>query len=77
MKFWRFKDNYKQEGILDKIIPIWKQKGNITNADTGRDLIIEMVKSKTPAGKEYTVVQTIMYDDPAPLHTDENIKKEW
>ena len=25
-KFWRFKDNYKQEGILDKIIPIWRQK---------------------------------------------------
>lgn len=46
VKFWRFKDNYKQEGILDKIIPIWKQKGDITNADNGRDLIIEMVKSK-------------------------------
>ena len=77
VKFWRFKDNYKQEGILDKIIPIWKQKGNITNADTGRDLIIEMVKSKTPAGKEYTVVQTIMYDDPSPLHTDKVLMNEW
>ena len=77
VKFWRFKDNYKQEGILDKIIPIWKQKGDITNADNGRDLIIEMVKSKTPAGKEYTVVQTIMYDDPCSLHEDEAIKKEW
>lgn len=77
VKFWRFKDNYKQEGILDKIIPIWKQKGDITNAENGRDLIIEMVKSKTPAGKEYTVVQTIMYDDPCSLHEDEAIKKEW
>ena len=77
VKFWRFKDNYKQEGILDKIIPIWKQKGDITNPENGRDLIIEMVKSKTPAGKEYTVVQTIMYDDPSPLHSDEAIKKEW
>ena len=27
-KFWRFKHNYKQEGILDKIIPIWKAKGD-------------------------------------------------
>jgi hypothetical protein len=77
VKFWRFKDNYKQEGILDKIIPIWKQKGDITNPENGRDLIIEMVKSKTPAGKEYTVVQTIMYDDPTPLHSDDAIKKEW
>lgn len=76
-KFWRFKDNYKQEGILDKIIPIWKQKGDITDADNGRDLIIELSKSKTPAGKEYTVVQTIMYDDPSSLHNDDSTKKEW
>lgn len=77
VKFWRFKDNYKQEGILDKIIPIWKAKGDVTNAEEGRDLIIELTKSKTPGGKEYTVVQTIMYDDPSPLHTDSSIKKEW
>jgi len=25
-KFWRFKHNYKQEGIFDKIIPIYKAK---------------------------------------------------
>lgn len=77
VKFWRFKDNYKQEGILDKIIPIWKAKGDVTNAEEGRDLIIELTKSKTPGGKEYTVVQTIMYDDPSPLHTDSATKKEW
>ena len=77
VKFWRFKDNYKQEGILDKIIPIWKAKGDVTNATEGRDLIIEMTKSKTPGGKEYTVVQTIMYDDPSPLHVDKDLMKEW
>ena len=76
-KFWRFKHNYKQEGILDKILPIWKAKGNVTDADNGRDLIIELSKAKTPQGKEYTVVQTIMYDDPAPLHTDKDQMKEW
>ena len=77
VKFWRFKDNYKQEGILDKIIPIWKAKGDVTNSEEGRDLIIELTKSKTPGGKEYTVVQTIMYDDPSPLHADATTKKEW
>ena len=77
VKFWRFKDNYKQEGILDKIIPIWRAKGDVTDAENGRDLIIELTKSKTPAGKEYTVVQTIMYDDPSPLHTDKALMKEW
>jgi hypothetical protein len=76
-KFWRFKHNYKQEGILDKILPIWKAKGNVTDAENGRDLIIELSKAKTPQGKEYTVVQTIMYDDPAPLHTDNGQMKEW
>ena len=77
VKFWRFKDNYKQEGILDKIIPIWRAKGDVTDPENGRDLIIELTKAKTPAGKEYTVVQTIMYDDPTPLHTDKDLMKEW
>ena len=76
-KFWRFKDNYKQEGILDKIIPIWKQKGDVTDANEGRDLIVDLSKSKTPSGIEYTVVKTIMYDDPSPIHTDAAQMKEW
>lgn len=76
-KFWRFKDNYKQEGILDKIIPIWRQKGDITDAGEGRDLIVDLSKAKTPSGIEYTVVKTIMYDDPAPIHTDNAQMKEW
>jgi len=76
-KFWRFKDNYKQEGILDKIIPIWKAKGDITNADEGRDLMVELSKAKTPKGIEYTVVQTVMYDDPCVIHEDKAQMKEW
>jgi len=76
-KFWRFKDNYKQEGILDKIIPIWKAKGDITDANEGRDLIIELAKAKTPKGIEYTVVQTVMYDDPCPISAEADQQKEW
>ncbi len=76
-KFWRFKDNYKQEGILDKIIPIWKQKGDVTDPNEGRDLIVDLSKAKTPSGIEYTVVKTIMYDDPAPIHADAAQMKEW
>ena len=76
-KFWRFKHNYKNEGILDKIIPIWRNKGDVTDSEKGRDLILELTKAKTPKGKEYTVIQTIMYDDPAPLHEDEETKKTW
>lgn len=77
VKFWRFKHNYKQEGVLDKILPIWKAKGDVTNAEKGRDLIIELTKAKTPQGKEYTVIQTIMYDDPQALHEDKSIMEGW
>ena len=76
-KFWRFKHNYKNEGILDKIIPIWRNKGDITDAESGRDLIIELAKSKTPKGKEYTTVSAIMYDDPAPVSVEKDQAKEW
>ena len=77
VKFWRFKHNYKQDGILDKIIPIWRNKGDITDSEKGRDLIIELTKQKTPKGAVYTTVSTIMYDDPSPAHEDEKVKKEW
>ena len=76
-KFWRFKHNYKNEGILDKIIPIWRNKGDITDPTTGRDLIIDLARSKTPKGKEYTTVSSIMYDDPTPIHEDAAQAKEW
>jgi hypothetical protein len=77
VKFWRFKHNYKQEGVLDKILPIWKAKGDVTDSEKGRDLIIELIKAKTPQGKEYTVIQTIMYDDPTTLHSDKEIMDGW
>ncbi len=77
VKFWRFKHNYKQEGILDKIIPIWKAKGDITDPDNGRDLILELTKAKTPKGAFYTVIQTVMYDDPSSISENETQMSEW
>jgi len=77
VKFWRFKHNYKNEGILDKIIPIWKANGDITDPVNGRDLIIELAKAKTPKGATYTVIQTVMHDDPSPVHTDAETAKAW
>jgi hypothetical protein len=76
-KFWRFKHNYKNEGILDKIIPIWRNKGDVTDSEKGRDLIIELAKSKTPKGKEYTTVSAIMYDDPTPVHGEKAQADAW
>ena len=76
-KFWRFKHNYKQEGIFDKIIPIYKAKGDVADPDKGRDLILELTKAKTPTGAFYTVIQTVMYDDPTPVHEDEDVMADW
>jgi hypothetical protein len=77
VKFWRFKHNYKNEGILDKIIPIFRAKGDITDPKEGRDLIVQLVKSKTPKGKEYTTIQTIMQDDPCVLSKNKEQAKAW
>ena len=77
VKFWRFKHNYKNEGVLDKIIPILRNKGDVTDAEKGRDLIIELAKAKTPKGKDYTIIQTIMYDDVQPLHEDKSQSDVW
>jgi hypothetical protein len=76
-KFWRFKHNYKNDGILDKIIPIWRNKGDVTDPTNGRDLIIELSKAKTPKGKEYTTVSTIMYEDASPVHAEAAQSKAW
>ena len=77
VKFWRFKHNYKNEGILDKLIPIFRAKGDVTDSQKGRDIILEMTKAKTPKGATYTVIQTIMYDDPAPLHENKETAEGW
>ena len=77
VKFWRFKANYKNEGIYDKIIPIYRNKGDISDPVTGRDLILELTKAKTPKGAYYTVIQTVMYDDAAPVHEDKATADGW
>lgn len=76
-KFWRFKHNAKQEGVLDKIIPIWRNKGDITDPEKGRDLILTLTLTKSNNGKEYTVISSIIPDDACPLHTDSDVANEW
>jgi hypothetical protein len=77
VKFWRFKSNYKNEGIYDKIIPIYRNKGDIADPEKGRDLILELTKAKTPKGAVYTVIQTVMYDDAAPIHENKTTENSW
>jgi len=76
-KFWRFKHNYKGDGPLDKIIPIIRSKGDITDIQEGRDLIISLSLNKAPNGREYTSINSIIQEDKSPLHTDPEIVSGW
>jgi hypothetical protein len=76
-KFWRFKHNHKGDGVIDKIFPIFRNKGDVTNAETGRDLILSLTLTKAGTGKEYTVINSVLNDDPSPLHSDADVAKTW
>jgi len=76
-KFWRFKHNSKQEGILDKIFPIFRNKGDITDPAKGRDLILSLSLTTSGTGKVYTSVNSIIPEDVGPLHTDDEVVKKW
>jgi hypothetical protein len=76
-KFWRFKHNHKGDGILDKIFPIFRNKGDITNLENGRDLILSLALTKAGTGKEYTTINSVIPEDAGPLHTDANVAKTW
>lgn len=77
VKFWRFKHNSKGEGVFDKIFPIFKNKGDITDIEKGRDLILSLTLTKSPTGKEYTTINSIIPEDMSKLHEDSSKMDEW
>jgi len=77
VKFWRFKHNAKGDGILDKIVPIWRNKGDITDATKGRDLILSLTLTKSGTGKEYTVINSVIPEDAGPLNENPDVAKQW
>ncbi len=77
VKFWRFKHNSKGDGVLDKIFPLFKNKGDITDVNTGRDLIITLGLTKAGNGREYTTITSIIPEDQSPLHSDKSTADSW
>ena len=81
-KFWRFPINYKKEGILDKIAAVAKTywdagKEDITNPETGRDLILNIVRVKNPRGGTYPTVNSVQAYDRTPLSEDSELANKW
>lgn len=77
VKFWRFKHNAKQDGVLDKIFPIFQKKGDVTDPEKGRDLTLFLTLTKSGTGKEYTVINSIIPEDSSALHEDKSVAKSW
>jgi hypothetical protein len=74
VKFWRFKHKYTGDGVMDKLIPILKKRGNIMDPREGRD--INIITNRNDKG--WSVVTSIMAEDPSVLTdpTSSNAK-EW
>lgn len=66
VKFWRFNHDYTSQGIFDKIISIIKQNGNITDPETGRDLVIDIARDH----KNNCVVSGVVHCDKSPTLED-------
>ena len=73
VKFWRFPHNWKGEGALDKIIPIFTKKGDITLPREGRDLVIILGRDD----RKYTKITSIMSEDVSLLTEDKVKANTW
>lgn len=77
-KFWRFPNNHKKEGILDKIMAnVRMLKVDITDGETGRDLFLNVERIKNPRGGSYPSVTSIMSNETSPLSENAEQAKTW
>ena len=73
VKFWRFSHDYRKTGTLDKIIGIIQEVGDIVNANTGRDLTINIARDTN----KIPVIQSIIQKDPSKLTTSRETGLSW
>jgi len=73
VKFWRYKHKYTGDGVQDKLMPVFKLKGDITDAREGRDVIITTNRND----KGHSVVSSIMADDVSLLTSDTEKANAW
>lgn len=74
VKFWRFKHDFRNSGILDKIVPLLRHAGtDIFDPETGKDLILVLGRDQNG----YTQVRQIMLAGQSVLSEDETLKSEW
>jgi hypothetical protein len=83
VKFWRFKHNFKQQGVLDKLGPAvtnFMEMAHVdfTDAVKGTDLKLTVVDAEIPGNKrKYRDVSSIFPLGSSELHKDPLVIKEW
>jgi len=81
VKFWRFKHNYKNQGTLDKLLPILNdyvdmQQENFSDPVNGSDLNIIMTDSEFN-GHVYKTISAITARGKSALHQDPLVVRTW
>lgn len=81
VKFWRFKHNYKNQGTLDKLLPILEEYMSTNQADfsdpvNGTDLSIIMTDSEFN-GHVYKAISAITFRGKSPLSADPIVARQW
>lgn len=81
VKFWRFKHNFKNQGTLDKLLPILEDfvatnEVDFTDPVNGTDLSIIMTDAEFN-GHVYKQISAITARGKSPLHGDPTIAKGW
>jgi len=81
VKFWRFKHNYKNQGTLDKLLPVLeqfttKQQADFSDPQNGTDLTILMTDSEFN-GHVYKTISAILPNGKSPLHADSIVARGW
>jgi len=80
VKFWRFKHNKLQKGVLDKLIPVIshfnKTTGkNFSDPQLGCDFSLTVSENRMANGKAYKEVSSILPDGPKILTDDQVLYK--
>jgi len=81
VKFWRFKENYKNNGVMDKLAPLMGEYIDVYDIDfadpeKGSNLSITMAENEWN-GRTYMAVSALSFRPPSKLHEDPVIMKQW
>lgn len=81
VKFWRFKHNFRNQGTLDRLLPILQdymaeKKADFSCPINGTDLSITMTDSEFN-GRTYKAISAITYRGKSPLHNDKIVAQQW